>query len=214
MGVKTYLPRSIRPASNTGLYGCGSSTTDPYTDATVSPSFLNFYVSNGATSGTARGLYMRLLLPSGAGGEAVRAFTTVSSNTPGDTVNGAHISLNFGASAGNVTGLATASRNTYHVPNRSLTGTNAGVMSELYADGASSAIGGNIAFFRATLGGNATGAAAIEDSAYLFDVNGGTNASGNVVGALNGNEPTWASHTGLIRCNLNGTVGYIPVITL
>lgn len=185
-----------------------------FSSATADINFSQLYVTSSATSGTTRGNYTRLYLTGGAGGEAARLFTTVSSNTPADTVNGAHISLSFGASAGNVTGLGTAVRATAHVPNRSLGGTVGAVQAELYADGASSAVGGTLSLIRAVIDGEATGKAAVEDGAFLLDVSTGSNASGNVVGALNGNEPTWASHTGLIRVNLNGTTAYLVAVTL
>lgn len=203
---------AINP-SNAILMGIGTSTAQPASSA-VDRNWLSFYLKSNAASGTSRGMYLRLYIPDGAGGEAARIFTTVSSNTPADTVNGAHISLSFGSSAGNVTGLGTASRNTLHVPNRSLGGTTTAIQAELYADGASSANGGTISFLRAVLDGNATGLAAVEDTAHLIHVAGGTNASGNVVGALNGNEPTWTGKTGLIRVNLNGTTAYLVAITL
>jgi hypothetical protein len=118
-------------------------------------------------------MYLRLYLTGGAGGEALRAFCTVSSNTPADTVNGAHISLSFGATIGNVTGLGTAVRATLHVPNRALTGNCAAIQAELYADGASSANGGVLSFVRFSLGGNATGITALTQHAscvaFAFD---------------------------------------------
>ena len=129
----------------------------------------------------------------------MRAFCTVSSNTPADTVNGAHISLNFGSSAGNVTGLGTALRATVHVPNRSLGGTGAALQAELYSDGASSTIGGKWACVRLVNDGNATGIAAVDDTGHAFSFAGFTGGSGNVLSAA-GNEPTWASATVKVRC--------------
>lgn len=196
------------------LMGAGTSSL-PLTDSGVADkNFMGWWVKSTASSGTTRGEYFRLYLTGGAGGEALRVFTTVSSDTPADTVNGSHTTLSFGATTGNVTGLATAGRFTLQVPNRALAGTTAAVKAELYAEGTSSSNSGTMSFIRATLGGNATGAAAIEDTAYLVTVTGGSNASGNVVGSLAGNEPTWASHTGLIRVNLNGTVAYLVAVTL
>ena len=89
------------------------------------------------------------------------------------------------------------------------------MQAEYYADGASSNLtGATHSFLRAVLDGDATGLAAAEDIVNLVHVAGGSNASGNVVGALTGNEPTWTSKTGLIRCNLNGTTAYLVAITL
>jgi len=194
--------------------GYPGTSSSNFSSATADINFSQLYVTSSATSGTTRANYTRLYLTGGAGGEAIRAFTTVSNDTPADTVNGAHISLNFGASAGNVTDLGTAVRATLHVPNRSLTGTCAGLQAELYADGSSSAVGGTLSLLRLVVDGDSTGKAAIEDGAALLHVDCGSNASGNIVGALNGNEPTWASHTGLIRVNLNGTTAYLVCVTL
>lgn len=197
--------------SSAYLHGGGTSTY-PLVYATAG-NFMSYYVSGSAASGTYRGLYQRLYLTGGAGGEAVRAYCTVSSNTPADTVNGVHASLSFGASAGNVTGAGNAARCTFHVPNRAITGTCSAINAELYADGTSSDVTGNLSFIRATLGGNATGAAAVEDDCALLRIDGGTNASGNLVGGV-GNEPTWTSNTYLIRCNLNGTVAYLVAVSV
>lgn len=188
------------------LAGAGTSSAT-HSSATAG-NFLSFYTTCSAASGTARGLYQRLYLSSGAGGEAVRAFTTVSSNTPADTVNGAHISLNFGSSAGNVTGLGTAARCTLHIPNRSLTGTTAAVQAELYADGASSSIGGNTAFLRCVIDGNATGVASVNGSAAVITLEGvtiGSAGDGKIVDAISGDKAV----THLAKMRINGSNFYI-----
>jgi hypothetical protein len=193
------------------LHG-GGTESYPLVYSTADKKFISYYLTSSATSGTSRGLYVRLNLTANAGGEAARLFTVNSSNTPADTVNGAHISLQFGASTGNVTGQSSAARMTLMVPDRTLNGTNAAAQLDLFADGTSST-GTNLSFIRATLVGNGTGAAAIEDAAYFLNLDGGSNASGNIVGAQ-GNEPTWASHTFLIRCLINGAVLYLVAISL
>ena len=83
---------------------------------------------------------------------------------------------------------------------------------ELYADGATSDVA-NGQFMRCVLAGNATGSALVEDSAALFSIEGGTNATGNLVPGTS-NEPTWTSKTHLIRIRANGTVMYIPAVEL
>lgn len=191
-----------------GFVHIGTTTTKYALGATADAEGVRYNFSSTATTGTNRGEDVRLLLSSGAGGESIRAFTTVSSNSPADTVNGIHSSLGFSASAGNVTGLGTAVRGNVLVPNRTLTGTIAGVQGELYASGASSDVSAG-ACFRAVIDGEATGKAAMEDSVFLFDVSTGTNASGNVVSGV-GNEPTWASATHKIRIRCNGVTMYIP----
>jgi hypothetical protein len=185
------------------------STTNPVTDDTADRIFQGYYFDNGAATGTARGMYVRLYLTGGAGGEAIRAMTTVSNAAPADTVNGAHISINFGASAGNVTGQSAAVRATYHIANRTMTGTNACVNADLWADGASSA-GSNISFFRCVLGGDTTGVAAMLTTCYWF------NFDASVCSDTNGmvdTNLTASTQTAAIRILVNGTPRYIPVIT-
>lgn len=185
------------------FFGAGTSAS-PIASAVASTNFFGYWVKNTASTGTARGEYIRLYLSGGAGGEAIRAYLTNSAAAPTDTINGAHISLSHSGS-GNVTGLATAVRATYHVPSANLTGTNAAVQAELYADGASSNITGNGAFFRTVIDGNATGVAAIDDTADLMRIDGGTIAAGNIVAAKNAANAV--THTARIR--INGTLYYI-----
>lgn len=181
------------------ILGSGTSAAPCLGGTTSDKNFLSFYLSSAATTGTTRGMYLRTYLTAGAGGEALRVFNTVSSNTPADTVNGAHISLNFGASAGNVTGLGTAARCTVHVPNRALTGTGAAVQAEFFSDGASSDISGKWAGLRIVNNGNATGIGKVDDAAYALSLSGFTAGAGNLISALAG-EPTWVDKTLQIRC--------------
>lgn len=176
---------------------------------TAAGNAVQFYVTNSAASGTARANYTRLYLSGGAGGEALRAFCTVSSNTPADTCNGAHISLNFGASAGNITGLGTAVRGTLHVPNRSLGGTVAAIQAEIYADGASSDIGGVCALIRGIVDGEATGKATVDGKSFLLDLTAtaGAHDSGEMIVASNS-----GTITGAIKVRINGATKYIPYI--
>lgn len=201
-------------ASNTdgGVIKCGTSAS-PVTEDTANMKFMSFYFDNGATSGDNRGMYLGLYLTgAGGGGEAARIFTTCNDVACG-TAHGAHISLNFG-STGSVTGLGVASRNTIHVPDTALSGgTYAATQAEIYADGSSSDISGatKYSFIRVVADGDATGKANIEDNAYLFEINTGSNASGNLVSAA-GDEPTWTSNTYLIRCDLNGQTAYLVAV--
>lgn len=201
--VKTFGAKG--GAVSQGFLG-GAGTTASKSTATAAGNFLEFRLDGSAGSGTYRGIYMRLHVTGGAGGESVRAYTFCEDNTPADTVNGAHISLDFGASVGNITGLGTASRNTFHVPNRSLGGTTAAVMAEFWAAGTASANGGTMSFLRCVLGGNATGYAAIEDTVNFAELAGGTTASGNVFAAKTSSA---VSHG--LRCKFHGVTYYIMV---
>ena len=197
-----------------GLLGGIGTVASPATAAAAQTdrNFLDFRLSSPAATGTTRGIYAKLFLTGGAGGEALRAFTECDSNAPVDTVNGAHISLQYGASAGNVSGLANAARCTLMAPNRALTGTVSAVMAEIWADGASSAItNARASFLRCALGGDTTGMAAIEDYANLLEIVTGSNASGNVVSGV-GSEPTWSSATYKIRIVANGVTMYLVAV--
>ena len=167
---------------------------------------LSFYLTSTASSGTSRGEYIRLYLPSGAGGEALRAYTTVSSDTPDDTVNGGHISLDFGASAGNVTGEGQAVRATLHLPaSRTLNGTLAAVKAELFSDGSGSGIS-NASFLRCTAAG--TGCGCVDDTGFFFSVDGLTANTGKLYRVA---APT--SLAASLRVKVNGTTYYLPLYT-
>ena len=185
--------------------GLGNSSVQPL-NTVADKNWLSFYLKSLATSGTERGMYLRLYLAGGAGGEALRAFNTVSSAAPADTVNGAHISLNFGSSAGNVTGEGQAVRATLHLGNRSMTGTLAAVKAELYADGSSSAVGGTMAFLRFSAGGDATGVGSIDDNAFFFEVDGLTAGTGHMLRAT---APTTLAAS--LRVKVGATTYYLPL---
>jgi hypothetical protein len=187
------------------LMGLGTSTLQP-ADSQADKNWLSFYLKSSATSGTSRGMYLRLYLSGGAGGEALRAFTTVSNAAPADTVNGAHISLNFGTSAGNVTGEAQAVRATFHLGNRTMTGTNAAIKAEIYSDGSSSDPGGNMAFLRMVNAGDSTGMAAVDTSGFFFCVDGLTANTGKMLRAA---APTTLAAS--LRVKVGATTYYLPL---
>jgi hypothetical protein len=94
------------------LAGAGTSSS-PVINSVADKNFLGYWVSSTATSGDARGEYVRLYI-SGAGGagEAGRFYTTVNNVQSGGTVNGAHLSLNVTGASGKVGGTGTAVRAT------------------------------------------------------------------------------------------------------
>ena len=184
----------------------GGSSSAPQTSSAASYNFAGVWTeSTDATGSDQRGIYWRhYLAGAGASGEAGRFFTTVT-GAGANAAHGAHISCSFSGS-GTLTGEAAAVRATGHVPNAALGGTFASVYAELWADGASSSIGGNASFLRCVLGGNGTGAAAIEDSAALIRLEGGSIASGNLAAAK---TAAAVSHT--LRINIYGTTYYLMV---
>ena len=194
-------------ADNSAIVAGGGTSGSPITSATAA-NFFEYRVKSTAASGTARANYTRLYVTGGAGGEAIRAFTTVENNTPADAVNGAHISLDFGSTAGNVTGLGTASRNTLHIPNRALAGTTAAIQAEMWADGSSSDLTGTNSFIRFATGGDGTGVAEIDNTGLLFDLSGFTAASGKFI-EIDANEPSWGGKTVKIKCKVGATTFYM-----
>lgn len=184
----------------------GGSSSSPQTSSAASYNFAGVWTESTDATGTdQRGLYWRHYL-SGAGpsGEAGRFYLTI--NGAGAVgAHGIHVSTSFGTN-GTVTGEAAALRATLQVPNKSLGGTTAAVYAELWADGASSANGGTMAFMRCVLGGNATGLAAVEDTAHLLSIEGGTLNTGNMVRAK---ASAAVSH--VIRINIYGTTYYLMV---
>ena len=194
-------------AASAGILHGGGTSVAPNTSA-LAANFMSYYNSSSAATGTARGLYNRLYLTGGAGGEALRSFTTVSHDTPADTVNGAHISLNFGATTGNATGtLGLGSRNTLHIPDRALGGNVAAVQAELWADGSSSDVSQVCSLFRAIVDGDGTGKDTVSDKAYFLDLTCNDTAGGMVE-----NQTSWAVSKSL-KVRVNGTDYYLALST-
>jgi len=209
---RLYIPRARdKNATNGLIMGYGNSTTR-YVTGTANARFFDFNLENNATSGDNRGMYLRLYhTGAGGGGEALRVFTTVNANC--GTAHGAHISLNFLATAGSseTSGLGAALRATLHIPNVASwapTGTYTAVQAEIYNDGANSDPAGMtvLSALRVVNGGNATGAADVDDDAYLFDFSGWTVASGNMLAA----STTETNYSHSARCRLpDGTAVYM-----
>lgn len=195
-----------------GVLNLGSST-HPVVDDTANRKFMSFYFDDGATSGDARGMYLRLYITgAGGGGEAMRVFTSVN-NVTGATAHGAHISLNFGTT-GKLTGLGVAGRNTLHIPNQAMSGGGnyAAVQAEIYSDGADSDPAGmtQLAYFRVVNDGHANGIADVDDDAVLFGFSGCTAASGNMIGANTAGASTLTFTNWVpIRISIDGTIYYM-----
>ncbi len=187
------------------LGGVGSPAA-PLVTSFADKNFLDLRTKSAATSGTTRGIYNRLYLSSGAGGESLRTFTTVESNTPADTCNGIHSSLNFGATVGNITGLATASRNTLHIPGRAIGGTIAAVQAEIYGDAASGAVGAGCSFLRMIVDGHSDLKGSMNDNGFLFDVQGLTAAADHLFRAA---APTTLAAS--LRVKVGATTYYLPL---
>lgn len=194
------------------IIGNGTSAF-PLTNASADKSFIDFRVKSTSATGTTRGLYQRLYLSAGAGGEAGRFFTTVENNTPVDTCNGVHTSLNFGSSAGNISGLGTALRGTVHVPGRSLGGTVAALQAEFYGDAANGAIGGTASFLRCVLDGDASAKGSFDDNGFLMDIQGATAGAAHVFRTGLTASTINAATTCALRIKVGATTYFIPVAT-
>lgn len=203
----------IGTAHNGLVLGAGKSDAYLSLGGVADKNAIEFYFTDAAASGTIRGNYTRLKLTGGAGGEAGRFFCTVENNAPVDTVNGAHNSLSFGASAGNVTGLGNAQRCTLHIPNRSLTGTTSAVMAEIFCDGASSDLGGVTSFFRAAAAGTQGGIDKFDDKGYAFSFQGLTAGAAHVFRTGITAATMNAACTAALRIRIGGTDYFIPLAT-
>lgn len=184
---------------------CGSSSSK-VTSATAG-NHIEFRFENTAASGDCRGIYNRLYLEGGAGGESLRCFTSVGAST--GTAHGAHISLNFNDAAAALSGLGAAVRATLHIPERAVTvGTVAAGQSEIYMDGTAHAhsITGLVSCHRFIVdGADATAKAMIK---YLFSVVGVGAGTGNMY--MNSGTGTLTSGGG-IKILVNGVDKWIPL---
>jgi len=203
---------SINP-SNALVMGIGTSTGRAQANA-ASRNFLSFYFENFATSGDNRGMYLRQYLSgAGSGGEAARIYSTIN-NVAADTAHGAHISLNF-ADTGTVTGLGVAMRATLHIANQATqAGTLSAIQAEIWSDGATSDPAGSLlSFFRVVNGGNATGAADVDDDAFLFNLSGFTAGAAKMFATGLTAATVNAATTASLKIRVGSTTYYIPLAT-
>jgi hypothetical protein len=95
----------------------GASAT-PESTSTANTSFLKMFFETTATSGDARGEYLKLVFAgAGGSGEAFRAYSNINNVTvaTGGTVNGAHITLDTTGASAKVSGQASALRATFGI---------------------------------------------------------------------------------------------------
>jgi len=203
----------FEPTDNAVGYNLGmGSSASPESNGTAGHKFIQYYTKSTATSGDNRSIYNRYDIDgAGASGESLRSLTDLGAAA--STARGAHISLQAGAT-GYVTGLGAGVDAQLYLKNEVLAGgTYAGQNIEIYSEGSTTAVSAvtSMSFLRCVLGGDSTGAGRVEDKANLITITGGSNGSGNIVGAQ-GNEPTWSSNTYLIRCSINGvSMGLVAV---
>ncbi len=100
-------------------------------------------------------------------------------------------------------------RATLHIPATALTSnvTMSAVEAEIWSDAATSDPGGStlLSYFLVNNGGNATGAADVDDDVVLFDIQGHTIGSGNMIEA----SVTEANYSHSIRIRVGSTLYYL-----
>lgn len=228
--MSTYVLRKNQPidfsnvvidTSETGgaVLKFGTSSA-PVTADVADLSFIKGYFDNGATSGDNRGLYFKLdLTGSGTGsGEAGRFYTDVKANIAG--AHGVHASLGFLATAGSseTSGLGAAVRGTLHIPNVASwapTGTLAAGMFEVYNDGANSDPAGltELSVLRLCNSGNATGAADVDDDAFLLSLQGWTAGAAKMFATGLTAATVYGNLTASLKIKVGSTTYYIPLAT-
>jgi len=192
-------------------------TTANRLDFTTSGNVVNLRASFNHSSGDARAMYSRLYLEGSVGGDCHRIFTSVNSNV--DTARGAHISLNFEATAGGseCSGVGTPLNCTLHIPNIASwapTGSLYGALIEIYSDGANSDPAGltNLSFLTISNSGNSTGKADVDTDAFAINFAGFT-AAANVTKVLSSvSLAELPTGTVGIRCRVGSTTYYLPLV--
>lgn len=198
------IPRMLTTSDCLEIFGSGNEfavSAANVASAKADAKIMQYYVDSQATSGTTRLWYGKLYLSGGAGGETIRAYTTVISNTPADTCNGAHISLGFGTSVGNITGLGTAVRAAIMIPARALTGTVCAVLAELYCTATTSTTSGILACYGYSVAGDGTGVGLTAKAGYAMYFDSG--CVDNSAGIIDGDKSS-ISGVGCIKIYIQG----------
>ena len=178
----------------------------------ASQNVINLRLVDYAATGTTRGIYAKVALNGGAGGEAIRAYATVGSAAPVDTCNGAHISLAF-TDSGNITGMAEAVRATVEYPAATLGGQVSSLLAEAWAAGGTNTNPTAGSLIRCVLGGNGTGLALLDARLALLSLEGNAAGAGNIFKTGCVVATTAAATSCALKIRVNGTTYYIPVAT-
>jgi len=189
------------------LAGAGSSGSK-VGNAASAGNFLEFRLSDTATSGMSRGLYMRLYRDAAgtATGEAIRSYLTV--NEAVGNACSTHMSLDWGAS-GAITGSAAAATTTLHIYNgATAAGTQWGHNVQIHSDGSSSDISGTTAHailsIQAT--GDATGADTVLNAMAFSSTGTNSGSSGYMIYA---HDHAAGNAAGSIRVLVDEGSGYV-----
>ncbi len=198
------------------LLGVGTSAK-PASTSVASAKFIELWAKTTATAGDNRLMYLQYNIAGTAGGETLRAQTTVTGNV--NTAHGAHLSLAFSAvaSGSSCSGLGAAIRGTLHIPDIASwapTGTYAAGMFEIYSDGTASDPAGmtELSVLRLCNSGG-SGKADVDTDAFLMSLQGWTAgaaktlATGLTAGTVN------AACTVALKIRIGSTTHWIPVAT-
>jgi len=219
--VPLRLDNNSGAAAASGLLIGGGTTADPITTSTADAKFIELRCETSAATGDNRLAYLRYSITGAAGGECIRALTSIDGNT--NTAHGIHAGLSFLATAGGseCSGLGAAIRGTLHIPNVASwapTGSYTAGMFEIYSDGANSDPAGMTVLSCITLSnsGNATGLADVDTDAVLIDVTGFTVGaeSANLVWVNTITAATInAACTEALKIRVGGNIRWIPIAT-
>ena len=204
--IDDQFPEDAINPSGALVMGLGNSTVRALT-AQSGAKFVSIYTENSYAGDAGYNTYLRHYISGAAGdGIALRSYATVSDVTAANA-RGAHISLDFGTS-GKVTGLGVALECTLHIPNSATqSGTIAALKVAINSDGSTSNTSGatSVSYIRVDNQGDGTGAGHVDDDACLFDINGHTISSGNMIEA----SVTEANYSHSIRIRIGGTLYYL-----
>ncbi len=203
----------VSASTNGSVFQAGVSGSE-LVDDSPNANFMEARFDSGATSGDARGLYLRLNITGvGGGGEALRAFGKVV-DVAANTVRGAHISLAFGAT-GSVSGLGTALETTLHIPTTAgMAGTVSSLKVAINSDGANSDPVGatSISFINIVSQGDSTGMADVDTDAALFAIDGLTEGDVNLWSDVAGTgQDDGANVAGSLRLTIDGVPYYLSL---
>lgn len=209
------IPSNAAPTAKVLNIGLGTSSTPVL--ATTSGNIVDIRGKFSHTSGDARNIYNRLYLHGSVGGESLRTFTSVNANL--DNAHGAHISLNFVATAAGseCSGLGVAMRATLHIPNVASwapTGTYAAILAEIYSDGTNSDPAGmtELSLIQISNSGDATGKADVDTDAFLFSIQGFTAAADTTKLLSSVSLAEFPANSIALRIKVGATTYYIPAV--
>ncbi len=212
---ESHIPSNQPPTAKVLNIGVGD--TYPVL-ATTSGNILDIRSKFSHTAGDARGIYNSMLLEGSAGGESLRTITYVNSNV--DTARGAHISLDFEATAGGseCSGLGTALDCTLMIPDIASwepSGTYTALKVGIYSWGTASDPQGmtELSFINISNDGHADGRADVDTDAFLLSLQGFTAGANDLFATGLTAATVNAATTASLKIRIGAVTYYIPIAT-